>query len=171
MVTIANARVLSIDITPKGFAFAVLEGPERLIESGSAYFKDRSKKGYTKRIESLVWRFFPDLLVLESAKGPGSRRRERAQKLIPQIERFALSRGLAVRKASRGDVQYAFKGSGKTKEKIAEAIANLFPELEERLPSHRLAWEPEKERMAIFDAVSFALTVYRSPEQLDEITA
>lgn len=171
MVTIANARILSLDMTAKGFAYAVLEGPERLIDWGTTEIKDRSKNGYVERAESFLWRYFPDLVVLEAGKGAGSRRGERARNLIQRIELLAVTRGLPVRKVSRGDVRFAFRGSAETKHEIAHAIASLFPELESRLPRFRKPWMSEDERMSIFDAVSFALTVYRSPEQLEEIAA
>ncbi len=59
---------------------------------------------------------------------------------------------------SRPQVEEAF-GDPANKHEIARAVAELFPELSHRLPPRRKAWMSEDERMGIFDAASFALTV------------
>lgn len=172
MPAIEMPRVLSLDITPRGIAYACLEGPQRLVNSGTVQVKGLSKHEYVRRTESLFWRFMPDLLVLEKAPGEGSRRGKRAEALIHRIELLALGKSLPVRKVSRGDVRSVFKGTAETKEEIAQAIAAAFPEqLAERLPKPRRAWDSEAERMNIFDAVSFALAAYYNPEPLEEIPA
>lgn len=167
MVKISQACVLSLDIIPNGIAFAVLDGPERLVDWGVVHIKDKSKHAFAERTESLFWRYIPDVLVVEAPRGPGSRRALRARTLIHRVEAVALSKSLPVRKVSRGDVRSAFGGAHKTKYEIAETIARFFPELEDRLPRFRQPWMSEDERMNIFDAVSFALTVFRSPETED----
>jgi hypothetical protein len=171
MVKLTRARVLALDITGRGIAFAVLDGPERLLDWGVAHMRDRSKHAYVERAESLFWRYIPDLLVVEAPRGPGSYRALRARSLIQRIEILAGSKTLPIRRVSRGDVRFAFSGTAKSKYEIAQAVARLFPELEDRLPRYRKPWMSEDERMNIFDAVSFALTVYRSPESLEEIAA
>jgi len=172
MVKISHVCVLSLDITAHGhIAFAVLEGPERLVDWGVAYIRDKSKHTLAERVESLFWRYIPDLLVLEAPEGEGSRKGPRAKTYIHRIEVFARAKTLPLRKVSRRDVSVAFGESRKNKQEIAEAIARHFPELEEGLPDVREPWESEAERMNIFDAVSFALAVYRNPEDLEEIAA
>ena len=172
MVKISHVCILSLDITPHGdVAFAVFEGPERLVDWGVAYIGEKSKHMLAERVESLFWRYIPDLIVLEAPQGNGSRRGLRAKNFLHRIEVFARSKALPLRKVSRGDVNLAFRGTAKNKQQIAEAIARLFPELEEGLPDARKPWESETERMNIFDAISFALAVYRNPEDLEEIAA
>jgi hypothetical protein len=167
MVKISQAMVLSLDVIPSGMAFAVLDGPERLVDWGVVRIKDKSKHAYAEQAEALFWRYIPDLLVVEAPRGPGSRRAMRARTLIHRIEAFALSKTLPVRKVSRGEVRVAFGGREKTKYEIAETIVRFFPELEDRLPRFRKPWMSEDERMNIFDAVSFALAAFRSPETED----
>jgi hypothetical protein len=172
MVKISYATVLSLDITAHGnVAFAVLEGPERLVEWGTVYVKDKKKHNLVERVESLFWRYLPDLLVLEAPAGKGSRRGPRAKTFIHRIEVLARAKSLPLRGVSRGDVNFAFRGTATNKQEIAEAIARLFPELEDELPKAREIWESEKGSMNVFDAISFALAVFRSPEALEEIRA
>jgi len=47
-----------------------------------------------------------------------------------------------------------------TKQEIAIAIAERFPELAPRLPRFRKPWMSEDYRMSIFDAVALALTFF-----------
>jgi hypothetical protein len=172
MVKISTARVLSLDITGRGIAFAYFDGPERLLDFGVTKTRDGSKHAYVECAESLFWRFLPDVLVLEKARrGLGSRRGLRARTVIERIELLALTKTLPVRKVSRAEVNAAFAGIGKNKHEIALAIARFFPELEDRLPRERKPWMSEDLRANVFDAVSFAFTVYRTPEDFEEIAA
>jgi hypothetical protein len=64
-----------------------------------------------------------------------------------------------VRRSSRAWIKRAFAKSGaSTKQQIAVAIANRFPELAPRLPRFKKAWMSEDYRISIFDAVGLALT-------------
>jgi hypothetical protein len=171
MMNIHRARLLSLDITSRGIAFAYFDGPERLLDFGVTKTRDGSKHAYVECAESLFWRFLPDLLVLEKTGGKGSRRGVRARTVIQRIELLALTKTLPVRKVSRAEVTAAFSGIGKNKHEIAVAIARFFPELEDRLPRERKPWMSEDLRANVFDAVSFAFTVYRTPEDLEEIAA
>ena len=162
-------RVLSLDITNKGVAFAVFTGTDALFEWGTRSVKDKAKNSYLARVEELYERYLPHLLVLEDPDGAKSKRGDRAKAIINRLELFALGKYLPVAKFSRGDVQVTFRGEAKTKQEIAEAIVTRFPELIDDLPDLRRAWEAETDRMNIFDAVSFALTAFRNPERLEEI--
>jgi hypothetical protein len=171
MTKVIDARVLAIDPTNQGFAYAVLEGPERLVASGLVPVRSKSKQEYLEKVESLLWRYFPHLLVIEEGRKPGPSKKSRARRTIRQIEAFAKDRGMPVQKISRADVKFIFSGAAKNKREIAVIISRFFPELEGRLPRVRKPWMSEDERMNIFDAVSFALAAFRSMESIDEIEA
>jgi hypothetical protein len=93
--------------------------------------------------------------------GRGTRRRARARHLIARIEKMAERRNIRVVRVSRSRVREVLTPA-RTKQEIAEGIARIFPELAPRLPRFRKAWMSEDERMSIFDAASFALTVLGS---------
>jgi len=147
--------VVAIDPTTRGFAYAVLEGKKNLVDWGLIHVLLRSDKNILSRVEEILDRTLPDLLVIED--GRCTRRRERARRLIKGIECIAKHRKLQVVRISRAQVQDAFCPAV-TKQQIAEALARAFPELVPRLPRIRKAWMCEDERMNIFDAVSLALT-------------
>jgi hypothetical protein len=159
-----KTRVLAVDPTPRGFAFVVFEGPELLLDWGLSDVKpDRKNALCLTRIESLMSRYVPDVVVLEAYDGRGSHRRRRVRSLIRSIRRLASRRGFRSRTFSRGQIRRAFGALGKaTKHPIAVEIAQRFPELAERLPRVRKPWMSEDERMSIFDAAAMALTYFEA---------
>src|SRR5262249_9514985 len=159
---INDIRVLAVDPSTRGFGFAILEGPDRLIDWGVKETKVDKKRRSLRFIAELIHRYQPNVLVVEDYTGKGSRRCRRVRKLIKEISRLAVQRKIKVRNFSRLKVKQAFSESGTpNKCEIAIAIAKHFPELAPRLPRFRKPWMSEDYRMSIFDAVGFALTVFR----------
>src|SRR5207249_4358616 len=144
-------RLLAIDPISRGFGFAILEGPERLIDWGVVHVRgvDRHMK-CLKRVAGLLQRYTPEIVVIENWSRPGGRRRERAKLLIQGIADIALEQGTRIGKVSRKEVLKAFREIGvSTKYEIAGAITSRFPELASRLPRPRKPWMSEDLRMSI----------------------
>src|SRR5262245_39769622 len=156
---INDKRVLAIDPSTRGFGFAILEGPERLIDWGVKETKTDKKNRSLKLIADLIDQYQPSVVVVEDYVSKGSRRCGRVRELIEDISKLAVKRKVKVRRCSRLKVRRAFSESGASnKYEIAIAIANRFPELAPRLPRFRKPWMSEDYRMSIFDAVGFGLT-------------
>jgi len=153
--------VLAIDPSTRGFGFAVLEGPNRLIDWGVKETKTDKNRRTLKIIAELIDQYEPSVIVLEDYAGKGSRRCLRVAELIDEISKLAVRRKVKVRSISRADLRQSFADSGaRTKYEIATAIAKRFPELAPRLPRFRKPWMSEDYRMSIFDAVALALTFF-----------
>lgn len=146
---------LALDTTSEGFAFAVLQGSETLLDWACSEVSTKKPEVWHARVEKLIARYTPDLLVLPDVED--SRRGAWAKRFTLAVESLANENGITVRRVSRRSVQERFAASGATKHEIALAIAHLFPELASRLPPKRKPWMSEDKRMSIFDAVSFAL--------------
>ena len=147
-------RIIAIDPTSRGFAFAVLEAPAFLVDWGERIVPARSG-GLLRKVDELLSRYEPALVIIEDLAAPGARRRKRAQKEIRSIELLALKRGLSAERVSRLAVTDAF-APAKSKFEVALRLAGFFPALAERLPRKRKAWMTEDARMNIFDALGFA---------------
>jgi hypothetical protein len=151
---------LSLDPTSGGFCYAVLQGPETLLDWGSRELPSRAPEALRQRIGKITERYHPTLIVIEDTAQ--SRRGEWARESAAAVEEFSREQGIEIVAVSRRQVQEDFAATGKTKYHIAVAISRLFPELEPRLPRKRKAWMSEDERMSIFDAISLALVALRS---------
>jgi len=158
---IEEKRVLAIDPTTKGFGFAVMEGPERLIDWGVKGVKGSKNAKSLELISDLIDQYQPDVVVVEDYSGRGSRRCKRIQELITRVIKLGSEKKVRIRDFSPVSVRKAFSESDSfTKHQIATAIAQRLPELAPRLPPFRKCWMSEDYRMSIFDAVSFALTFF-----------
>ena len=149
-------RVLAIDPFSRGVGFAVLEGPE-LIDWGLKSTRRAQNRETERLIESLLARFQPDILALEDWNAPGSRRCPRIERLLRRVAAKEGSR-VRVRLASRQLVR-TIGPLPRTNTKYGRALflAERFSELRAFLPPFRKPWMPEDSRMAIFDALAFAL--------------
>jgi Holliday junction resolvasome RuvABC endonuclease subunit len=152
-------RVIAIDPTHRGFGFVVLEGEAKLLDWGTRHAPHPKEYNTIEKVDQLIDRYEPRVLVLENPKGEGSRRCLRVQQLIEKLVRLGQARGLAVFQYSRAEVRLAFASEGaRTKQEIAVVLAERFPELAPRVPPARKLWMSEDHRMAIFDAASLAVT-------------
>jgi Holliday junction resolvasome RuvABC endonuclease subunit len=157
-----DKRVLAIDPSTRGFGFAVLEGPNRLIDWGVKETKTDKRQRSQKLIADLIEQYQPSVIVVEDYAAKGSRRCGRVCDLINDISKLAMNRNVKVKSFSRLKVRQAFAEAGaKNKYEIALAIAKRFQELAPRIPRFRKPWMSEDYRMSIFDAVALAVTFLR----------
>jgi hypothetical protein len=153
-------RIFAVDPTTKGFGYAVLETPFRLVDWGLAHVSGEKESGAVARFETLLDQFRPDIVILEDSTAPGSRRRPRVQKLLERLRDSARGLGIAVHMIPRLAVIECFSSLDKraTKYSITEHLAETFPELAAKVPRRRKIYQSEDERMATFDAVALAVT-------------
>jgi hypothetical protein len=150
-----GVRVLSVEVTSKGFAFAVLEGPERLVDWGG-----RDVHGdvsvFLKRLGGVVERYRPDTFVLEEPAG--SRKGPRARDKLAWAEQYAVDCGLKTRAVGRRELAAYAPGAGCHKHDLAIAVARQFSELASNVPGPRKPWESETRAIAVFVAVARGCT-------------
>jgi Holliday junction resolvasome RuvABC endonuclease subunit len=158
-------RVLAIDPTTRGFAFAVLEGPQRLIDWGVKSVRHHKHALCLARVAAQIRVFDPAIIVLERPVERQPGRCQRVRRLIDAIKTLAAKHGVQVRLVSRREVRQVFATYGaSTKHQIAQAIGRQLPELSDRVPRYRKPWMSEDYQMNVFDAVSFALTCFHLRE-------
>ena len=156
-------RVLSIDPHPRGFGYAVFEGPARLVDWGTRDVRTDKERVALHKIEKLVRLYRPTVIVVEDCAHRKSRRNPRIRRLTESILAAARAFGLAGHALPLAAVYRAFAGTGAgTKYGIATALVRAFPELMVRLPPKGKPWQTEDSRMSIFDAVALGLTYFRS---------
>jgi RNase H-fold protein (predicted Holliday junction resolvase) len=153
-------RVLGIDPFSRGVGFAVLEGPDCLVDWGlkSSGKADSAKAAHL--IQALIERYQPDILAVEDWDATGSRRCERVRKLLNRIASRG-TKSLRVRLITARQLRtLGPRSQVNTKFGRASFLAGQFAELRAFLPRFRKPWMSEEDRMAIFDALAFAVTCF-----------
>ena len=125
------------------------------------------------RLATLIDRGQPGVFVSRRLAPTDCRRCPRVKRVLRHAARLADRRSLKTFAVSRPLLDRAFGDLDRqTKETFAQAIAAQFPELHVWLPPHRKPWMREDRRMAIFDAVAFALAFYhRDHDQTADVVA
>ena len=154
--------VLAIHPTTRGFGFVVFEG-QRTIDWGfKSALGDKNRKVLAKIEELMAW-YTPNVLVLENAAGPTSRRRLRIRQLHVKIVELAKMRKIPVRQFTRSDIRAAFRSrNALTRHQIAEAVSRELPDLGPWLPPPKKIWMSEHRWLGTFDAASLGLTFHET---------
>ena len=146
------SRVLSLHPTSRGFAFVVLEGPNRIIDWGTTGVEGARIE---VRAAFLMERYQPTLVTIENfAQNP--HRGERGCGLLRRMQSFFIENSVPCRAVDPAIVGRVFPHR-LNKYGRACRIAEWFSELTPRLPKARRPWTSEAHSMAIFDAVAIAL--------------
>ena len=148
-------RLLAIDLTAKGFGFALLDARLGLLDWGFSSVPATDDAMFLVRVSARIERGHPTALVLENFAP--IRSREAAVRRQGLAIKLAEERTIGLCQVSQTIVQ-AILGPG-TKCAIAKCLADRFPELKHRVPPTRKRWTSEDERMHIFDALAMAVCV------------
>jgi Holliday junction resolvasome RuvABC endonuclease subunit len=152
-------RILGIAPSTRGFGFAILEGLDTLVDWGVKSAEGDKNNQSLAKVEELIVRYQPDVMVLQDTSTKPFRRSARIRKLGKRLIALATRRKVSVALFSREQVRQVFFADAQgTKQALAEIVAKRFPEeLGSRLPPKRRAWMSEDSRMDIFDAVALVL--------------
>jgi len=151
-------RIVAIALTARGFGYCVMEN-QVILESGHKEVRGNKNSQSVSKIEKLLKRFLPSMLVLQDVNVAGCYRAPRIKTLHRQIIKLAGNREIKVSLLSGKLLRIALLGDVKgTKHEMAEFLAHKYPvELAGKLPPKRRAWENEDGRMDMFDAVGLAV--------------
>ena len=153
--------VMGIYPRTRGFGYVVFRGPSAPQRWGAKDIRVNKNSDNMLKIEELVLKYRPDIVVLEDYAGEGSRRAERIENLIDDIAELAVQKHIRVCRYSRSMIRECFSEfNAFTKLEVAQAIAKTLPELRPQLPAKRKIWLPEDPRMAIFDAAALVFSYF-----------
>lgn len=155
--------VLAIFVHARGFSIAIMENALTVINAYNVVIHRYPirNKDVMKRIKEKIDFYLPEIVILEDAKGYGSKKSKRVKKNITLIENYAQSINLSVRKYSRNDIRFVFNTfNAHSKYEIAKVIAENIKQLPISLPKKRESHEPEHYSINIFDAISLGITHY-----------
>lgn len=150
-----SLRLLAIDLTAKGFGFALLDKRLGLLDWGFCSLSAKDDVTFIARVSARIDKGRPTALVLENFTP--IRGRETAVRRQGLVITLAEERKIGLCQVSQ-KIAKDILGPG-TKTITARNLAERFPELRHRMPRERTRWSTEDERMHIFDALSLAVVV------------
>lgn len=144
-----------------GFGWAAFSGPLSLYDWGLHHAKKRKNASCLERLEKLLLRLEPEVIVLEEFE-TGATRSARVVHLCRAVISLAMEQRIQVAIYTRGQIKACYGSAGaRSRQEIAEAIARHFEELRSRLPKPRAIWDGPDRRMAIFDAAAAVQSHYQ----------
>jgi Holliday junction resolvasome RuvABC endonuclease subunit len=148
--------VLGFHPTSYGFGWAAFSGPLSLYDWGLHHAKKRKNATCLERLEKLLMRLEPQVIVLEAFEA-GANRSARVVHLCRAVVALAMEQRIEVAIYTRSQIKACYGSAGaRSRQEIAEAVARHFEELRSRLPKPRAIWDGPDRRMAIFDAAALA---------------
>lgn len=162
--------VVAVYLNTRGFAFVVFESSLSPVDWGLRETRGPQKNcRCITKIERIVDRYRPSVLILQDTSLEGARRTQRIRDLNEDVVELAAIREIPVCAYSRTDVLTAFSEFGvETKRDLALVIAKHIPAFERHLPPPRKPWMSEDARMSLFEAAALALTFFHSAGGRDE---
>lgn len=160
-----NLRILALDLRTQRFGFAVLEGPDDLLDWGTRRSRritmSDPRSFIRKRLAPLIQFYAPAVIVVKRGSRQGSGSNSRQKYLLQTVRDEGQRQAVAVVVVGRKEIQTAFgKAEQASKEAIANKVALAFPQLSWNLPPPRKAWANEAHAMTVFDAVAVGLTYF-----------
>jgi len=150
-----SLRLFSIDLTARGFGFALLDSQLGLLDWGFSNVSADDDETFMARVREKLERNAPTALVFENFL-PVKEKATALRRLGLLID-LAHEHRIGTCQVSRKVVEGVL--GVRTKRDIARALARRFPELESRVPPERARSMDEDDRMHIFDALSFAMAI------------
>src|SRR2546425_9309347 len=92
----SQKTVLAVDPSTRGFGFAILEGPQSLLEWGVKEVNGKKNAGALEHIRELIECYKPDVIVMEGCADKHCRRGVRVRRLIQDIAKLATSKRIKV---------------------------------------------------------------------------
>ena len=153
-------RVLALEIRRRGFAFAVFEGANELLDCGARHFRSGANKVRVSprgKLATLFDDFAPSEVITRARESDA---RKWKSIIDPALRRESAERRVPIRLVSRSTILKAFDGRDRRYE-IAVVLAERFPALASRLPPKRKIWQSEDYRMGIFDAAAAGVAYFK----------
>jgi hypothetical protein len=149
--------VLAVYPCRPGFAYAVLEGRDRLVDWAVAQLGTDRDDEFSRRLEALIEKYGPQLVVFEDCST--GRRSEKTRRRIEAGIGLSKYLDLQTMLLSPGETRRALDLPLKaSKHDVVARVVKHFPELFRKTPNQAI-WQRDP-RMNLFDAVAlcFAAT-------------
>ena len=156
-----NPMTFALHASARGFSYVVFSGPFSPHDWGTVGAKGDKNSACLHKLEKLLDRYSPEVLVLEEARSVANRS-DRIARLYKSIAAICAAHSIDLAVYRLQDIKGCFRSVGaNTRQEIAEAVARQLPALDHRVPKPRAQWQSESRRMPMFCAAALALTHYQ----------
>jgi hypothetical protein len=167
MTNLSLHRVLTLDIRPRRFGYAIFEGPHLLLDWGIRTHGDDDRSSLERRLNDLRSMFAPSVILVRKTAESGRITQPRILRALSIVKHFAKRMLVRVRWVDESSLRSFFsRDATVNKHDIARMVAERFPQLSWRLPPKRKPWQSEPKRQSIFDAASLGIYYYGRRAQL-----
>lgn len=156
-------RILAIEPVWSGFAFFILETPDRIVDRGTcrarAHHAARNVALPLRCLSRLITLYRPTLVVAPDLS-KSTRRGEASRDLIRDAERICVINGVRFREIPTSAIRSVFDLPAKgevSRHAVASGVVACLPELAGYLPPRRKLWKSENPRHSILMAGALAL--------------
>jgi NAD-dependent DNA ligase len=154
-----NKIVFAVYPNANGFGFVYMENARKLIDFGAVRINPISNRRVIERIRRSINYLRPSIVIVQDPESKSSRTGRRVKQVIKNVLVLAEELKLKTEQYSRDQIREVLEQFGATtKYEISQVLIKEFVELERKLPKKRELWTSEDRNMAIFDALSLALT-------------
>lgn len=154
-----QSLVMAVHPHSRGFGWVLFEGPIAPADWGIVEVKSDKNARCLARIEEIISRYEPSVLVLEQFDRRPARRGARVKELCNAIVQLCANRGVEHCVYNRAVIRMCFATVGAhTRSEIAKAIALHIHAFQKHLPPTRRPWQSEDCRQSLFDAAALAMT-------------
>ncbi len=152
-------RILGLVSTARGFAYAVTEGPGCLVTVGIRRTSPEARVAQ-KAIDAVL--ASARALFVAFDDDTSRKKLQRGRMFARAVAQACEMQGPMLLNIQPKQVWALTARKRPTRLEVAEAIARRFPEIADRLPPKRKAWQAEQERIGIFLALAAAVAAWES---------
>ncbi len=161
MIKVEPTKVLAIYPCTRGFSYAVMESPLKLLELNLISPKKFDKEKLLNAMKRIVEAHIPITLVLENCNSKYCRKGSRTKNLIQEISLWAMKKQIPVKFYSRDQVRNVFgRWKAYTKYEIAIVLSRNIPELQQYMYDKPKYPERDNNNSSLFSSISLAITNY-----------
>jgi hypothetical protein len=152
-----RVRVLGLASTTHGFAYALTEGPRRLVD-----WKTKGVPVYGQKavrvLDDLLIRSRPLFVAFD--RGAARKKRNRGRSFGMAVKKACQARGIMILGITSQHTDSLASRPRPNKWDVADAIVKFFPDTATNLPPRRKPWQSEDDRIGLFMALAAAVCAW-----------